>query len=171
MGWQTGESARFWDKVEPEPMSGCWLWAGTQYAGYGYFWFRGAMHRAYQVAYWCFVGAVPTNLTLDHKCRVRSCVNPAHLEPVAHRENILRGEGPTAINARKTHCIRGHLLVRRANGDRRCGACLDAYFIEYRQKNRALLAEKARIRLAVNRERINVAKRAAYHARMQKAVA
>ncbi len=54
------------------------------------------------------VGQIPSGLTLDHLCRVRNCVNPAHLEPVTHRENTLRGDGVTAINARKTSCHRGH---------------------------------------------------------------
>lgn len=55
-------------------------------------------------------GGIPEGLTLDHLCRVRRCVNPSHLEPVTNRENILRGNGATAINARKTHCKRGHSL-------------------------------------------------------------
>jgi hypothetical protein len=47
-------------------------------------------------------------LQLDHLCRVRHCVYPAHLEPVTPRENVLRGETVAASNARKTHCLRGH---------------------------------------------------------------
>ena len=35
-------------------------------------------------------------------------MNPEHLEAVTCRENILRGLGPGASNARKTHCSAGH---------------------------------------------------------------
>lgn len=54
------------------------------------------------------VGAIPSGLTIDHLCKVRRCVNPAHLEPVTRGENVLRGDTITAANARKTHCPRGH---------------------------------------------------------------
>lgn len=75
----------------------------------------------------CF-GLVPDGLVLDHLCRNRACVNPAHLEVVTHRTNILRGESPTANNAKKTHCKRGHALdgenVRyRRQGGRGCHTC------------------------------------------------
>lgn len=49
--------------------------------------------------------------TLDHLCRNRACVNPAHLEEVSHHENMLRGTAPAANNARMTHCVNGHPLV------------------------------------------------------------
>lgn len=66
-------------------------------------------------------------MVLDHLCRVRGCVNPAHLEIVDNTTNILRGEGPTAQNARKTHCKRGHELnaenVRVCRGERICWPC------------------------------------------------
>ena len=45
---------------------------------------------------------------IDHLCRNPACVNPAHLEPVTNRTNIRRGYGPSGLNARKTHCIKGH---------------------------------------------------------------
>lgn len=49
-------------------------------------------------------------LDQHHLCRVRHCVNPAHMEPVTIRQNVLRGEGNAAQNARKTHCVHGHPL-------------------------------------------------------------
>jgi hypothetical protein len=112
---------------------GCWLWPGyVSRKGYGMLrmtmsdgerrWFQ--VHR---VAYTACVGPIPEGLTLDHLCRVRRCCNPDHLEPVTFTANTLRGSGPTAVNARKTHCIRGHLFgppgPEGANNRRRCLKC------------------------------------------------
>jgi hypothetical protein len=51
---------------------------------------------------------VPDGLQLDHLCRVRHCANPAHLEPVDCRTNLLRGNTVTAKWASRTHCQGGH---------------------------------------------------------------
>lgn len=66
----------------------------------------------------------------DHLCRVRNCVNPAHLEPVTRRENVFRGIGnPTVENAGKTHCPQGHpydeanTYHRAYDHSRQCRAC------------------------------------------------
>jgi len=103
---------RFYEKVMFEPNSGCWLWtAGCGTAGYGTFWVGQPLNRtvsAYRWAYEHLVGPIPEGLTLDHLCRIRHCVNPWHLEPVTHRENVLRGVAPSARNAVKTDCPRGH---------------------------------------------------------------
>lgn len=85
---------------------------------------------AHRAMYAREIGAVPAGLTLDHRCRVRCCVNPAHLRPLTNRENVLAGEGITAINARRSFCSRGHSLadarvVRRSNrgAHRLCRVC------------------------------------------------
>lgn len=105
---------------------GCWLWTGAmQPSGYGTF--RG--RAAHRITYELFVGPIPENLTIDHLCRVRSCVNPAHLEPVTIAVNVMRGESLPARNARKTHCPQGHpyddenTYVNPTTGWRLCRSC------------------------------------------------
>ncbi len=106
--------------------SGCWQWQGSLVAqGYGRF----AKEYAHRYAYKALVGPIPEGLTIDHLCRSRGCVNPAHLEVVTRGENVLRGEGPAAKAARKTHCPKGHeyagenLYVNPRTGYRLCQSC------------------------------------------------
>lgn len=110
--------------------NGCWSWAGHVATGTGYAYastvgFHGPAHR---LSYQIFIGPIPDGLHLDHLCRIRSCVNPQHVEPVTPAENVLRGVGITATNAHKTHCLRGHPflgdnLLRRPDGSRGCRIC------------------------------------------------
>lgn len=114
------------DKIEPEPNSGCWLWVSGFGSGTGYarIWWHGATRDAHRVVYELERGPIPAGLTLDHRCRVRSCVNPDHLDPASDRVNILRGEAPPAINARKTACPRcGGPYTTEKDGKRCCRAC------------------------------------------------
>lgn len=117
------DAAKFWTKVEKS--DGCWLWQGARIPeGYGQAVFDGRVQGAHRIAYQLLVGPIPAGLQLDHLCRTPQCVNPAHLEPVTGRENVLRTpNAPTAINARKTHCDRGHELVRRNSSGRSCVEC------------------------------------------------
>ena len=106
--------------------NGCWVWVGSvDPAGYGkvYIGERATMRYAHRVSYELFVGEIPPGLTVDHLCRNRSCVNPEHLEVVTLRENVLRGEGAGAINARKTHCKCGEPLSTLPRGVRYCRPC------------------------------------------------
>lgn len=88
----------------------------------------GSQPLAHRVFYEHHVGPIPLGLTIDHLCKVTRCVNPDHLEPVTQRVNTLRGDGPSAVNARKTHCPHGHeytpdnTYVRKAGG-RICKTC------------------------------------------------
>jgi hypothetical protein len=128
---------RFWPKVNkdgPVPeyashLGPCWLWtAKLSNGGYGQFNVGNIKLRyAHCVAYELLIGPILEGLDLDHLCRVRHCVNPAHLEPVTRRENCRRGE-VGQYNVRKTHCPRGHPYdetntYRDKNGKRYCRAC------------------------------------------------
>ena len=125
----TRAETRFWKRVMPEPNSGCWLWLGSARGnGYGGGLANGKNYRAHRFAYERCVGLIPNGLTLDHLCRNRICVNPKHLEPVTSRENNLRGIGWAGVNAKKTHCLRGHEYTAqntmwRKNGCRYCRTC------------------------------------------------
>lgn len=84
----------------------CWNWKGTLSKGYGKVYVQGNKSKsAHRFIYEMLVGEIPEGFELDHLCRNRSCVNPKHLEPVTHLENVRRG-----LPYRKvvTHCIRGH---------------------------------------------------------------
>jgi hypothetical protein len=87
----------------------CWEWGGERNEnGYGRTHRGGRYIGAHRAVYELLVGPIPEGLVLDHLCRNPPCVNPAHLEPVTNKTNILRGVGVGAVNAQKTHCIRGH---------------------------------------------------------------
>lgn len=137
---------RFFEKVMPEPMSGCWLWtAQCNNAGYGCFHMDKKHRLAHRVSFEMHKGKIPQGLVLDHLCRVRSCVNPAHLEPVTHKVNINRGVAGKVhreLAALITHCPRGHpysgdnLYVRpTGNGNRSCRTC-------HRERMRRVLREQ-----------------------------
>ena len=103
---------RFESKFIPEPNTGCWLWiAGIAGGGYGSYWNGTKKVSAHRFSYEQTRGPIPQGLEIDHLCRQRLCVNPEHLEAVTHRENVLRGDGWTAHQARQTHCHRGHPLT------------------------------------------------------------
>lgn len=128
---------RFAAKVKlPDSPNGCWLWRDHRNKdGYGQIKVGRKMVRSHRFAFLTFVGPVPPGLELDHLCRNPGCVNPAHLEPVTHRENTLRGVCPAAKNHRATTCRNGHPLSdhnlslepgRGGRQRRRCRACRSA---------------------------------------------
>ena len=128
---------RFWEKVEKT--EGCWLWiASREGGGYGRFYLtHGHGVPAHRFAYELLVGPIPPGLEIDHLCRNRACVNPAHLEPVTHRINDLRGINPPAMNARKTHCPHGHPydLLNTYTGYKGCRDCRICHRLAERVRN------------------------------------
>lgn len=117
--------------------SGCWVWGGCCTRGYGVITVGSTKdnsrrtRRVHRLVYELLVGPIPAGLELDHLCRVRGCANPAHLEAVTHRENVLRGEGLPARNAVKTHCPQGHRYTAdntylTCRGGRMCRTCSKA---------------------------------------------
>lgn len=83
-------SERFWNSVVKT--DSCWLWVGhRQPFGHGRFTVNGKGVLTHRYSYELLVGDIPRGLDLDHLCRNPPCVNPAHLEPVTHRENCIRG--------------------------------------------------------------------------------
>lgn len=106
---------RLWPKVVMAGPDDCWGWRGA-HSPKGYAVLSG--YRAHRLTYESVVGAIPAGLQLDHLCRNRGCVNPAHLEPVTHLENVRRGERAT-----KTRCVNGHPMPVVASGRRICADC------------------------------------------------
>jgi hypothetical protein len=108
--------------------TGCRIWTGNKTTrGYSRIRFGRRARPAHRLAYEAEYGPIPMGLVIDHLCRNPLCINPSHLEAVTNRENVLRGFGPPAINARRTHCKHGHPLsgdnLFFDRGYRRCRIC------------------------------------------------
>lgn len=114
----------------------CHRWTGSHNSrGYGNFWYGDRVRSAHIVALLLAGIEIPEGMTVDHVwargCRHRDCVRVEHLEAVPFAENVLRGNNPAAINARKTECIRGHVYTSEStyvdrNGNRVCRTCVKA---------------------------------------------
>lgn len=157
--------ARFLAMTRRDETTGCLIWTGAKHnvKGYGYFTFNKPvrmMRGAHRASYVLFVGPIPDGHDIEHRCHTddptctagnacphRPCVEPSHLEPVSHRENVLRSPHTlTGRQARQTHCKFGHEFTlantkRMPNGGRACRVCVRRLNNEYRSRKR----KKARL--------------------------
>ena len=148
---------RFWAKVDDRAgPDACWLWRGwVNDGGYGIVATRGqprAIHiRAHRLAYeLTHREPIPAALTIDHLCRVRHCVNPAHLDVVTRGVNVRRGETTAARHAQVMVCPYGHAYdetntVWKADGSRGCHTCMRARSRAYYHRRRAVVGTRAAV--------------------------
>lgn len=142
-----GTWARMVNSTNFNGPNGCWEWTKTLNAGgYGVY----AHHEvgnlfAHRLALHVAGRPVPADMTVDHICMNRKCVNPAHLDIVPLAVNILRGNNAAAINLRKTHCPQGHEYTtentylqkprtKTGHQGRQCRECLRIRSRAYRSK-------------------------------------
>lgn len=101
----------------------------------------GGKSRARHVVEWEKVNSPkPAGMDIGHLCRNKACIRLDHLECVPARVNVLRGTGPTAQNARKTHCKHGHDLSGDnlrvdVRGWRSCRECQRIHVRNYDKRN------------------------------------
>jgi hypothetical protein len=126
----------------PEPNTGCWLWLCLlDKGGYGSFRLNGKRQRAHRAAYLIYRGPIQDGLVIDHLCRTPYCVNPAHLEPVTHEENTLRGIGTASPSDSRTRCFRGHVFdAIDSLGRKTCSICIEYRASRVEQSRRAASA-------------------------------
>lgn len=143
-------AARFWSKVDKRGPDECWPWTGALYEGYGRFAAKGVSKKAHRWSAIIAGQAVADSNPVDHMCRNRACVNPAHLRPVSWRENAIENSvAVTAINASKSFCSRGHPLegphirikVKRDGVERVCRLCHAENCRASRRRAKAALAK------------------------------
>lgn len=141
---------RFMSKVEKTdscpvpglPGGGCWLWRGGRRnkQGHGGFSLNGVTVSVHRFSFEQFRGPIPDDLVPDHLCMNPPCVNPLHLEPVTQQVNTLRCPiGPSSINARVTHCPKGHEYTSEntilTGGRRVCRNCHTDKLRRFREQN------------------------------------
>lgn len=154
--------ALFWAKVDkdgPVPqyrpeLGPCWLWTAgrNKVTGYGMFSTDDGGVTAHRYSLELATGKIEKGLEVDHLCRVRSCVNPTHLEAVTQRENNRRGAGNGgALWVRPTVCRRGHAQTPDAirvtkTGRKECLICYcrnqREYSVERRRRSDAIKVPK-----------------------------
>jgi hypothetical protein len=133
-------SVRLWKRVRWD--EGCWVWEGaTTRGGYDVVSVAGRSVLTHRLSFELHRGEIPKGLFLDHLCRRTQCINPRHLDPVTHAENVRRGRAGHNTRA-KQECPQGHVYDDEntyitPQGYRACRECA-------RRRNRLHKQEKRR---------------------------
>ena len=136
-GARIPDDVRFWATVTPGS-DGCLIWTGARNPkGYGTFRTEEGTASAHRWAYTFRYGSIPDGMEIDHLCFIRACVNPDHMEPVTHAENVRRGRHNQ--NHGKDKCIHGHRFDEQNTsldtlGKRVCRVCARRRTAEYRAR-------------------------------------
>jgi HNH endonuclease len=114
LGYQKPPKSGYGPPYKVNEVTKCWIWQrSTDKDGYPYFKSDGAVIRAHRFYFVCAGKRIPEGKELDHLCQNRLCVNPDHMEPVTHVENVRRGRRCnhlTLEKAREIRALRGTLI-------------------------------------------------------------
>lgn len=123
--------ARLMRRVSVDARSGCWLCTRSlNTPGYAHMIVGGRVTSGHRVMYEASRRCkIPQGYQIDHLCRTRNCVNPAHLRCVTGGDNTRAGNN---AQRDKTTCDRGHAFTeentrryktRDGYNARKCRAC------------------------------------------------
>lgn len=134
----TKDLERFMSKVEVT--TGCWFWRGAMSdRQYGVFSVGPTAIAAHKAAFEHFIHPVPEELELDHVCRITYCVNPEHLRPVTHTENMARSRNTMRLTCKKGHDLANDFYVRRRDSgegiSKVCATCMREAQKRWRMEN------------------------------------
>lgn len=107
---------RFWRSIQATSAEGCWSWIGPRNS-YGYGRLMESVGKrkckqlmAHRFSYEQVIGQIEEGMTVDHTCRNKSCVNPAHMEIVSRGENSKRSYSKNMNAMRDKTCTMGHKI-------------------------------------------------------------
>jgi len=89
------EARKLADRIKQRTSSlqdknGCLKWIGSiNSRGYGNIRYKGKTFQVHRIVYKIYKGRFPEHLYIGHRCNNKSCVNPDHLYPCTHKQNIL----------------------------------------------------------------------------------
>lgn len=101
----------------------CWIWIGKKntlgYGQYRAFAYDGSSrtYMAHRAVYFIHKGRIPNGKILDHLCHTPACVNPDHLRPATHTQNMRNRAGAarhsgTGVRGVHHDKVRGRYVAR-----------------------------------------------------------